>query len=238
MTLSDSPPSNSKGPNITAFVFARGGSKGLPRKNLREVGGVSLLARAIRCAKAVPGIDRVIVSTDDAEIAEAGRTEGAEAPFLRPAELASDSAREWQAWRHAIDFVERQPNARPIDIFVSVPPVCPLRTAQDVARAVTLYRKGNADIVLSVTPALPDAGRRAPVEIDDSGAASLSPSTQPIYDIVDVVYVTSPAFIRQSESIWGGRNATIEIPRDRAVDIGTVIDLERAEALLLAQASR
>ena len=229
--------SDSSGPNIVAFIFARGGSKGVPRKNLRTLGGVSLLARAIRCAKAVPGISRVIVSTDDAEIAEAGRVEGAEVPFLRPAELSSDTAREWQAWRHAIDFVERAPNARPIDIFVSVPPVCPLRNAQDVARAITLYRKGNADIVLSVTPALPDA-RHERVEVDDTGSASPNRSAQPFYDLVDAVYVTSPAFIRQSDSIWGGRNATIEIPRDRAVDIGTVVDLARAEALLLAQPSR
>ena len=81
-------------PNIVAFVFARGGSKGVPRKNLRPLGGVSLLARAIRRAKAVPGISRVVVSTDDQEIAEAGRAEGAEVPFLRPPELASDTARE------------------------------------------------------------------------------------------------------------------------------------------------
>jgi CMP-N-acetylneuraminic acid synthetase len=234
-------PSGSPGPNIIAFVFARGGSKGLPRKNLKPLAGVSLLARAIRCAQAVPGITRVVVSTDDAEIAEAGRAEGADVPFVRPPELASDSAREWQAWRHAIDFVENQPNARKIDIFVSVPTVCPLRTPEDVARAIALYRKGNTDIVFSVTPSSANPYFNM-VELDPSGTASLSKTPEEIahgrqkaptvYDIVAGVYVTSPTYIRQAESIWGGRNATIEIPRERAVDIDTEMDFRLAEFLL------
>src|SRR3954464_5751595 len=98
-------------PNIVAFIFARGGSKGIPRKNLRALCGVSLLARAIRCAKAVPGINRVVVSTDDRQTADAARAEGAEVPFMRPAELSSDSARDWQAWRHAVQFMTPPPKA-------------------------------------------------------------------------------------------------------------------------------
>jgi CMP-N-acetylneuraminic acid synthetase len=241
MTAAKSPSSDSAGPNIVAFVFARGGSKGVPRKNLRPLGGISLLARAIRCAKAVPGISRVVVSTDDPEIADAGRAEGAEVPFLRPPELASDTAREWQAWRHAVDFIESQPNAKPIDIFVSVPAVVPLRNEQDVARAIALYRKGNADIVFSVTPSSANPYYNM-VELDPSGTASLSKRPEGIlhgrqkaptvYDLVAGVYVTSPAYIRASESIWGGRNATIEIPRERAVDIDTEMDFRLAEFLL------
>jgi N-acylneuraminate cytidylyltransferase len=235
-------PADSSGPNIVAFIFARGGSKGLPGKNLRPLAGVSLLARAIRCAKAVPSVTRVVVSTDDEAIAAAAREEGAEAPFLRPAELASDSAREWQAWRHAVDFMENQPGAPPIDIFVSVPTVCPLRIPQDVARAIALYRKGNADIVFSVTPSSANPYYNM-VEIDDAtGAAALSKppagvlhgrqKAPHVYDVVAAVYVTNPAFIRASDSIWGGRNATIEIPRERAVDIDTIVDFKLAEALL------
>jgi len=232
MTTSDSP-----APYTVAFIFARGGSKGLPRKNLRDLAGISLLARAIRCAKGVRGIDRIIVSTDDAEIAEAARAEGAEVPFMRPPELASDSAREWQAWRHAIDFIEKEPGAKKLDVFVSLPPVCPLRISHDVKRAVDLYNKGNADIVFSVTPSKPYDSR---VKLDPSGAAHLAHApddaarrrTATEYDVVGAVYVTSPAYIRQSDSIWGGRNATIEIPRERAVDIDTEMDLRLAELLL------
>ena len=235
-------PSDSSARNVVAFIFARGGSKGLPRKNLRPLAGISLLARAIRCAKAVRGVSRVVVSTDDEEIAAAARAEGADVPFMRPAELASDSAREWQAWRHAVDFVERQPGAKPIDIFVSVPTVCPLRTSEDVDRAIALYRKGNADIVFSVTPSAANPYYNM-VEIDDTtGSAALSKPPEAVlhgrqkaptvYDVVAAVYVTSPAFIRKADSIWGGRNATIEIPRERAVDIDTIVDFKLAEALL------
>jgi N-acylneuraminate cytidylyltransferase len=229
--------SDSAEPNIVAFIFARGGSKGLPRKNLLSLAGMSLLARAVRCAKAVPGINRVVVSTDDPEIAAAARTEGAAVPFMRPPELASDTARVWQAWRHAVDFAESEPGARKIDVFVSVPPVCPLRTPQDLKRAIALYNKGNADIVFSVTPSKPYDSR---VKLDPSGAASLTQApddaarqrTSTVYDIVNAVYVTSPAYIRQSDSIWGGRNATIEIPHERAVEIDTEMDLRLAELLL------
>jgi CMP-N-acetylneuraminic acid synthetase len=229
-------------PNIVAFVFARGGSKGMPRKNLRPLVGASLLARAIRCATAVPCINRVVVSTDDREIADAARAEGADVPFTRPPELSSDSAREWQAWRHAINFIEDQPKASKLDIFVSVPAVCPLRIPEDVARAIALYRKGNCDIVFSVTPSKPYDSR---VKLDPSGAASLTQApddvarqrTATVYDIVDAVYVTNPTFIRQSESIWGGRNATIEIPRERALDIDTEMDLRLAELVLQGKQS-
>jgi N-acylneuraminate cytidylyltransferase len=233
--------SKSTAPNIVAFIFARGGSKGVPRKNLRPLGGISLLARAIQCATKVPGVSRVVVSTDDEVIAEAARAEGADVPFLRPPELASDTAREWQAWQHAIDFVENEPKARKIDIFVSVPTVVPLRNEHDVARAVALYRKGNCDIVFSVTPSAANPYYNM-VELDQTGTASLvKPPTEivhgrqrapTVYDIVAGVYVTSPDFIRRSDSVWGGRNATIEIPRERAVDIDTEMDFRMAEFLL------
>jgi N-acylneuraminate cytidylyltransferase len=227
--------------NIVGFVFARGGSKGVKGKNLRPLGGVSLLARAIHCAQAVPEIRRVVVSTDDHEIADAARQEGAEVPFIRPAELASDTAREWHAWRHAVDFIENQPNARPIDVFVSVPTVCPLRNTDDVARAIAVFRDRKADIVFSVTPSASNPYYNM-VEIDPTGSAGLvkkretllhhRQSAPAVYDIVAGVYVTSPAFIRRSENLWGGRNATVEIPRERAVDIDTELDFSLAEFLL------
>ena len=77
---------------LVAIIPARGGSKGVPRKNLREVGGRSLLVRAVEACLGAPAIARTIVSTEDAEIAEAARRAGAEVPFLRPAEFASDTA--------------------------------------------------------------------------------------------------------------------------------------------------
>src|SRR5690349_10660690 len=120
--------------SVIAFIFARGGSKGIPRKNLRTLGGRPLLAWSIETAAACPEIDRVIVSTDDAEIAEVGRAHGAETPFMRPADLATDTSPEWLSWQHAIRTVRSQ--SGPFDLFVSVPTTSPLRRPEDISAAI------------------------------------------------------------------------------------------------------
>src|SRR5437764_323228 len=91
-----------------AFIFARGGSKGVPGKNIKPLGGKPLIAHAIDVARATPGIETVIVSTDDPAIADVARRFGAEVPFVRPAELAQDKSSEWLAWRHAIEWVRAE----------------------------------------------------------------------------------------------------------------------------------
>jgi len=228
-------------PNIVAFVFARGGSKGVPRKNLRPLGGVSLLARAIRCAKAVPGIARVVVSTDDQEIAEAGRAEGADGRDDRPGESQQDQLARGVHGQQGlrVSGVRGVRHQRHHGMVQET--VVPLRNEHDIARAIALYRKGNADIVFSVTPSAANPYYNM-VELDPTGTASLSKPPEAVvhgrqkaptvYDIVAGVYVTSPSYIRESDSIWGGRNATIEIPRERAVDIDTEMDFRLAEFLL------
>jgi CMP-N-acetylneuraminic acid synthetase len=116
--------------SVVAAIFARGGSKGVPRKNLRLINGSPLIAYAIRTALGVRAVSRVVVSTDDLEIAEVARSHGAEVPFMRPAELATDEASEWHAWQHAIKTLEAASGQ--FDLFVSIPTVCPLRTSEDV----------------------------------------------------------------------------------------------------------
>src|SRR5947209_3702567 len=115
---------------IETFIFARGGSKGVPGKNIRALAGRPLIAHAIDAALQTPGLDRVTVSTDDPAIADIARRSGADVPFMRPADLASDTASEWQAWRHAIH--ELQAQGQDFDTFVSVPAVCPLRSPIDI----------------------------------------------------------------------------------------------------------
>ena len=115
--------------NITGFIFARGGSKGVPRKNVRSLCGKPLIAHAIDAALGSRFIQRVVVSTDDPEIADVARRYGADVPFLRPAELATDTAAEWLCWRHAIQFVNAEAGRLPLDLFVSVPATAPLRAS-------------------------------------------------------------------------------------------------------------
>src|SRR4051812_30459342 len=116
---------------VVAFVFARGGSKGLPRKNLQPLAGRPLVAHAIAHGLACPLIERVVVSTDDDDIARVAEAAGALVPFRRPAELASDTAPEWLAWRHAVVTYEELFGTGSIDTFVCLPATAPLRRGED-----------------------------------------------------------------------------------------------------------
>lgn len=100
-------------PYVLGAIFARGGSKGVPRKNVRMLAGKPLIAYAIEAARQCPLIDRVIVSTDDAEIADTASAYGADVPFMRPAQLATDTAAEWLAWQHAIQTLQSGPESKP-----------------------------------------------------------------------------------------------------------------------------
>src|SRR5262245_57148833 len=116
-----------------ALIPARGGSKGVPRKNLRRVGGRSLLERAIASGRA-PGVDHLLVSTDDEEIAAESRRLGAEVPFLRPKALADDAAAIGPAVAHALDAYESHAGIA-IDVLVLLEPTSPFRTAKHVGEA-------------------------------------------------------------------------------------------------------
>jgi CMP-N-acetylneuraminic acid synthetase len=109
------------GVNVVAIIGARGGSKGLPRKNVRMLGGKPLIAWSIEAAKASPYVDRVIVTTDDVEIAEVSRKFGAEVPFMRPPELAQDLTPTEPVLTHAVEWLEREEKYR-VDIVVFLQP--------------------------------------------------------------------------------------------------------------------
>ena len=143
---------NEKHIKVIAFIFARGGSKGLPGKNIRLLGGKPLIAWSIEHALAVKRIERIIVSTDSEEIAVVAREYGAEVPFIRPAELARDNSPEWMAWRHALNYLSESTGVLP-EVMVSVPATAPLRHALDIENCLDEYEKSDADIVITVTEA-------------------------------------------------------------------------------------
>lgn len=142
------------GRRVLAVVPARGGSKGVPRKNLRRVGGTSLVARAARVALAAPSVDRAVLSTDDGEIAEEGRRAGIAVPFLRPLELAGERATAVDTWRHAWLASEAHFGER-FDVSVLLEPTSPLREIGDVEGALALLVDSGASSVVTVsrTPA-------------------------------------------------------------------------------------
>jgi CMP-N-acetylneuraminic acid synthetase len=210
-------------------------------KNLRLLSGRSLLARSIDVAKSVRGIDRVIVSTDSDKIADAAISAGAEVPFRRPVELATDIAPEWLAWRHAIDWVRQHNGAQAITRFVSLPTTAPLRNVNDVAACLAAYDEGNWDAVVTVRPA-----ERNPyfnmISLESDGHAQLvirpnttvaTRQTAPqLYDMTTVAYVVHPDFVLRKGSLFEGRVKAVVVPKQRAVDIDDEWDLVTAEAYL------
>lgn len=228
-------------PKIVAFIFARGGSKGVPRKNLREVGGRPLLARSIEVAQRVPRISRIILSTDDPEMAEAGRRFGAEVPFMRPAALASDQAREWDAWRHAVNWVREHDGPDAIDIFISLPATAPLRKPSDIERCLDAYLEPpQADMVITMTEARrnpyfnmlrPTPDGLVTLAATDSAKPFRRQDAPKVYDMACVAYVTSPEHIFRSEGVFDGRIKGLEVDGVSAIDIDTEFDLKLADML-------
>ena len=129
-----------------AFIFARGGSKGLPGKNIKLLNDIPLIAHSINIAKKMNEIDEVIVSTDDEGIAEVAIEYGANVPFLRPEALAEDDSSEFLAWKHAVEWVIE--NQGKFSVFISLPPTAPLRNQSDIKKCLSAL-SGDTDMVLT-----------------------------------------------------------------------------------------
>src|SRR5690554_6446866 len=139
-----------KNRRILALIPARGGSKGLPRKNLRLLGGKPLIAWTIEEAVKSGCFAEVAVSTDDNEIAAAAKDYGARVPFLRPAELARDDTKGIEVVLHAMDWYET--NEWAFDLLMLLQPTSPLRTAEDIRAALGVFSEKQAAAVVSVCP--------------------------------------------------------------------------------------
>lgn len=227
--------------NIVALICARGGSKGLPGKNIRPLAGVPLIAWSIRQARAVPRIGRVIVSTDSEEIAAVAREYGAEVPFMRPAELAQDNSPERAVWRHALEYLKATESAYP-DVLIVVPATAPLRQPEDLERCLDAFLEGGAETIITVAephrnPYFNMVKARADgcVELvipPAAGALARRQDAPAVYDVTTVAYVTAPDFVMQADNIFSGRVRSVKIPVERAVDIDTLLDFRIAECLL------
>jgi CMP-N-acetylneuraminic acid synthetase len=223
-----------------AFIFARGGSKGLPGKNIRPLAGKPLIAWSIEHARAVERIERVIVSTDSEEIAAVARDFGADVPFMRPAELARDESPEWLAWRHALAFFQDTEGALP-DAMLSVPTTAPLRLPIDLENCLDEFAKGDSDMVITVS----DAHRNPWFNMvkenpDGSVGLVIAPRSgitrrqdaPAVFDLATVAYVARPQFVMQQMGIFTGRVRAVKLPVERAIDIDTQFDFELAEFLI------
>jgi CMP-N-acetylneuraminic acid synthetase len=225
------------------FIFARGGSKGLPGKNIRPFAGKPLIAWSIEHARAVQRIERVIVSTDSREIADVARKFGAEVPFMRPEELAQDDSPEWLAWRHALNYLKETEGILP-QVMVSIPSTAPLRSPIDINNCLDEYEIGGVDAVVTVTEAhrspyfnmvKRNANGTIGLVIQPISAVTRRQDAPIVYDMATVAYVIKSEFVLKQQSIFAGRVGMVEVPRERAIDIDTMMDFKMAEFYLSQQ---
>ena len=231
-------------PVVYAFIFARGGSKGVPRKNIRLLGGKPLIAHAIETARQIAAVQRIIVSTDDAEIAEVARQWGAEIPFMRPPELASDTSPEWEAWRHALRQVGCTEQGGPCDVFLSLPATAPLRSVADVERCLAVFHETGCDAVITTTLAArhpmfnmvrQEETGLVRLAMDAPASYSRRQDAPQLFDITTAAYVVRPQFILTGDRLMDGSVRQVVLPRERAVDIDDETDLAFAEFLFARQ---
>lgn len=222
---------------VLGVVPARGGSRAIPGKNLAPLGGRPLLAWTAEAALA-SSLTRVMLSTDDADIAAAGRALGLDVPFLRPAELATDDAASIDVVLHALDALEGEDG--PYDAVMLLQPTSPFRTVDDIDAAIALLGTSGADAVISVV----DVGGHHPARMKWlEGDRLIDPpfveevenqprqSLRPMVIRNGAIYLTRAAVLRR-RSFKGGDCRALVMPAARSVNIDVPLDLTVAEALL------
>ena len=224
------------GQTVLAIVTARGGSKRIPRKNLRRIAGKTLIARAIESALGAQTVDRTIVSSDDAEIIATSLTSGADVPFIRPQYLADDQARSVDVIRHALDQIDQS-----YDFLVLVQPTSPLRTPDDIDAAVRECSAAGVASVVSVSETHMSPFHTFNLGHDSSMIPIVQapnippPPSIPIYAVNGAVYVVRCDWFQRHGELLGPDTRTFVMPRERSVDIDDELDLLIADTILSNQ---
>lgn len=226
-------------PTFLAIIPARGGSKRLPGKNVKELNGKPLIAWTIEAALLSSFVDTVIVSTDDIEIAEVSVAAGAEVPFIRPKSLSSDISSTVDVIRHAVEFYERR--EKNFDYIVLLQPTSPLRTATHVTKAIELLKVKGADAVVSVcevehsplwSNTLPASGSLK-LFIKDEVKNKRSQDLEPYYRLNGAIYLIKTSSFIEHNTLFLKENAFAYIMEpSESVDIDNQIDFSFAEFMM------
>ena len=220
-----------------AFIFARGGSKGVPGKNIKEICGKPLIAYSIEIAKEIESIEKIFVSTEDDNIATVAKKFGADI-IPRPINLAQDDSPEWLAWQHAIKWLGERGDD--FEIFISLPTTSPLRNKSDITQCLAFLDE-KTDVVVGVTEAArspyfnmvqQDSDGFLKVLLGDGNTYTRRQEAPAIFDMTTAAYVSRPEFIKNFTGIFDGKVKGVEIPGERALDIDTELDFEIAELLM------
>ena len=227
---------------ILGLIPACGGSKSIPRKNIKLLAGKPLIAWTIEAALKSQKLTRVIVSTDDAEIAEVARKWGAETPFLRPAEFSGDDSSSISVVLHAIHWFEEQERFLP-DYVLLLQPTSPFRKAQDICAAMELMEARQSVAVVSVIEAAkhPYLCKRI---LSDSTLADFVASDlaylrrqdlPPAYALNGAIYLNRRESLLRDRSFWPSGTLAYVMPTDRSLEIDTPWDWRLAELILRDQ---
>lgn len=221
---------------MIALIPARGGSKGLPGKNIKKLNGKPLIGYAIEAALKVAGISRVIVNTDDEEIAEVAKRYGAEVPYLRPSHLASDTANAIDVYLHFIEYLEK--NSYDVNSLVILQPTSPLRTETHIEEAIALFQQKKADSVISFTREqhpvfwhknIDEEGRILPI-FDKEYVANRQEIPVTHYPN-GAIFIFDIAFLKKKK-YYSDKTYGYIMSHKSSVDIDTLEDFEYAEYLL------
>jgi N-acylneuraminate cytidylyltransferase len=219
-----------------ATICARGGSKGLPGKNIRPFCGRPLIVHSIAQALACPVLDAVYVSTEDAIIAEVSRAAGARVPFLRPAELATDNAAKLPVIEHLVCYLEAR--GQTIDRIVDLQPTSPLRDMSDIAKAVQAWPE--AALTVSVREAgdnpyfnLVEQGTDGWFHLSKGTGIARRQDAPPVYALNGSIYVWQRAALAHAavHGLWSVNIGIFPMPRWKSVDIDDLEDFEYAQWL-------
>lgn len=224
--------------NVVAVITARGGSTGLPRKNLLPLAGKPLVAHSIITAQEARLVCRVIVSTDDEEITQVAREWGAEVPFVRPPELSGADSAHMDVMLHVLDWLESH-KAMP-DAVLLLQPTTPLRLAQDLDGAIQLMERTRCPAVVGVTPAAihpwlvyhMDEGGRLAGYIDHKLRYPRRQDLPHAYQLNGALYLNQCASLRETQMFQPPGTYGWLMPEERSVDIDTLNDFALAENIM------
>ena len=221
---------------MLAIIPARGGSKGLPGKNIRMLGGKPLIHWKIEAALKCKSIDRVILSTDSQEIADACANTGIEIPFMRPANLAEDESSSIDVYNYTINRLIHD-NHFSDDKYIVLLPTVPFVTSNDIDNAVTIFEENNADSVISCTR-LPfpkewifDVDMETNLIKNSSNDISLLPrqNYKNSYIVNGGIYILRHSLISTQKTYYFQNTMAYEMPEERSIDIDTIHDFKLAE---------
>jgi CMP-N,N'-diacetyllegionaminic acid synthase len=232
---------------VLGIITARGGSKGIPGKNLKPLGGKPLLAYTVETARRSGALDRVILSTEDEAIAAAGRDLGCDVPFIRPLDLAHDDTPHLPVIQHATRWMQERVNYRP-DAVMILQPTSPLRTGDDITAEVELLERSGADSVLSVNEVPVHAHPMRTLRLDEAGNAVLFVSGEPVRKRINrrqdlpqawvmngAIYACRTRVLFAAEpSLYGNRVVAYRMPTARSISIDDLEDWAAAERAVLA----